>query len=95
MMRTRSLVCRHAMGLLGLRPAPIQVSWKNFVGSLGADGYVGHLVGDAIVTPPELQGYYSERLFLLPVIHRFCPPFFFSLAEPEISEVLATIGMGH
>jgi predicted O-linked N-acetylglucosamine transferase (SPINDLY family) len=65
------------MGLLGLRPAPIQVSWKNFVGSLGADGYVGHLVGDAIVTPPELQGHYSERLFLLPVIHRFSALFLF------------------
>lgn len=63
------------MGLVGLRPAPIQVSWKNFVASLGADGYVGHLVGDAIVTPPELQGFYSERLLLLPVIRRTLAPF--------------------
>jgi hypothetical protein len=49
-----------------------QVSFKNFVGSLGAaggpnrDGPVAWTVSDRVATPPDLAGLYAEALLLLP-----------------------------
>jgi predicted O-linked N-acetylglucosamine transferase (SPINDLY family) len=57
----------HALALLRLRPAPIQVSYKNFVGSLGATrDVVPWLIADRIVAPVEYSAFYSESLVYLP-----------------------------
>jgi predicted O-linked N-acetylglucosamine transferase (SPINDLY family) len=53
------------MSLLALRPAPVQAHYLGYPGSCGAD-FIDYLIGDPIVTPPQRQGDYRERLVLLP-----------------------------
>jgi predicted O-linked N-acetylglucosamine transferase (SPINDLY family) len=52
-------------GVLALRPAPIQVHYLGYPGTLGGN-LVDYLVGDEIVTPATDAGDYSETLALLP-----------------------------
>jgi len=47
------------------RPAPIQINWLGFPGSMGAD-WIDYLVADPCVVPPEHDGEYSERVVRLP-----------------------------
>ncbi len=51
--------------ILAFRPAPVQVSYLNFAGTLSARLY-DYLIGDPIVTPPEHAGDYLETLARLP-----------------------------
>ncbi|MBI2380181.1 MAG: tetratricopeptide repeat protein [Gammaproteobacteria bacterium] len=51
--------------VLAYRPAPIQVNYLGYPGSMG-EGLVDYLLGDAIVTPAEHAADYSETLVLLP-----------------------------
>ena len=51
--------------ILALRPAPIQVHYLGFPGTLGG-GLVDYLVGDATVTPDEHAADYAETLVRLP-----------------------------
>lgn len=55
---------------LALRPCPLQVSFKNFVGTSGAP-WMTHIVTDRVASPPEYSDFYSERLL-------FVPPSFYS-----------------
>src|SRR5258708_5058809 len=52
-------------GILALRPAPVQVNYLGFAGSLGAD-YMDYILADRIVIPEEQQRYYSENIAYLP-----------------------------
>ena len=52
-------------GVLALRPAPIQVHYLGYPGTIGG-GLCDYLVGDAIVTPPSHAEDYAETLALLP-----------------------------
>ena len=54
-----------APAVLALRPAPIQVHYLGYPGTLGGN-IVDYLIGDAIVTPPEHAADYVETLALLP-----------------------------
>jgi predicted O-linked N-acetylglucosamine transferase (SPINDLY family) len=55
--------------VLALRPAPIQVHYLGYPGTLG--GHVAdYLIGDAVVTPPEHAGDYAETLALLPLSYQ-------------------------
>jgi predicted O-linked N-acetylglucosamine transferase (SPINDLY family) len=47
------------------RFAPVQVSWLGYPGTTGAS-YIDYLIGDAIVTPPEHQPFFTEKLVQLP-----------------------------
>jgi len=51
-------------GILALRPAPTQVNWLGFPGTMGA--LADYLIGDAYITPPEHAACYAEKLALLP-----------------------------
>ena len=51
--------------IMALRPAPIQVSYLGYPGTMGAD-FIDYLVGDRFVTPPEQADGYSEKLVLMP-----------------------------
>lgn len=51
----------HRLRILALRPAPVQVSWLGFPGSMGAD-FIDHVLVDPILAPPGHQPFYSERL---------------------------------
>ncbi|HMA31968.1 MAG TPA: tetratricopeptide repeat protein, partial [Casimicrobiaceae bacterium] len=54
-----------APAVLALRPAPVQVHYLGYPGTLGG-GLVDYLIGDAIVTPPQHAADYRETLALLP-----------------------------
>ncbi|MGT2441188.1 tetratricopeptide repeat protein [Bradyrhizobium betae] len=51
--------------IFAARPAPIQVNYVGFPGSLGADFY-DYVIGDATVLPIEQQPFYSENIVHLP-----------------------------
>jgi protein O-GlcNAc transferase len=51
--------------IVALRPAPIQINYIGFAGSMGAP-FLDYLIGDRIVTPPERAEDFSERLILMP-----------------------------
>jgi protein O-GlcNAc transferase len=51
--------------ILARRPAPIQVSYLGFPGTLGLD-QIDYILADPIVVPPEHYAHYSEAVVSLP-----------------------------
>lgn len=51
--------------IFAARPAPIQVNYIGFPGSLGADFY-DYIFGDTTVLPPDRKPFYSENIVHLP-----------------------------
>jgi predicted O-linked N-acetylglucosamine transferase (SPINDLY family) len=51
--------------ILVLRPAPVIATWLGTAGTTGAD-FIDYALTDRIVTPPDMQEFYAERLCLLP-----------------------------
>ncbi|MGE0083705.1 MAG: tetratricopeptide repeat protein [Desulfococcaceae bacterium] len=51
--------------ICALRPAPVQVTWLGFPGSIGAD-FLDYMITDSIVTPEEHRQFYAEKCILLP-----------------------------
>jgi predicted O-linked N-acetylglucosamine transferase (SPINDLY family) len=51
--------------VLAQRPAPIQVSYLGFAGTMGA-AYFDYIVADQTVLPPEHAQFYSEKIAWLP-----------------------------
>src|SRR5262249_26176705 len=47
--------------ILALRPAPVQVSYLNFAGTLSGRLY-DYIIGDPVVTPPEHAADYLETI---------------------------------
>jgi protein O-GlcNAc transferase len=47
------------------RPAPIQVNYLGYPGTMGAD-WIDYLIADHFVIPPEAARFYSEKLVYLP-----------------------------
>ena len=52
-------------GIFALRPAPVQVNYLAYPGTMGAD-YIDYIVADRVVIPPEHQAWYSEKVVYLP-----------------------------
>lgn len=52
-------------GILAYRPAPIQVSYLGYPGTLGTD-FIDYIVADRHVIPPDQQRHYTERVVTLP-----------------------------
>ncbi len=53
------------LDLLTQRLAPIQVAYLGYPGTVGCP-LMDYVIGDRVVTPPEHQPFYSERLVALP-----------------------------
>jgi len=51
--------------ILAYRPAPIQINWLGYPGSMGAD-FIDAILVDSVVAPAEDQQFYDERLIALP-----------------------------
>src|SRR5439155_17186766 len=51
-------------------PAPVQLSWLGYLGTLGAPWY-DYVLTDRIAAPPELQPFFTERFLYLPDC--YCP----------------------
>ena len=56
---------RESMGCLSLRPAAVQIHYLGFPASTGAQ-YIDFIIGDAVVSPPEMQHGYAEKLLVMP-----------------------------
>jgi protein O-GlcNAc transferase len=56
---------RMRMGVFALSPAPIQVNYLGFPGSLGA-AYMDYILADAVVIPPGEDRFYDEKVVRLP-----------------------------
>jgi predicted O-linked N-acetylglucosamine transferase (SPINDLY family) len=56
--------------IFALRPAPVQVSWLGYVGTLGAE-WIDFVVTDRFLAPDELQASFTERFLHLPDC--YCP----------------------
>jgi len=52
-------------GIVALRPAPVQLNYLGFPGTLGAD-FVDYIVSDSIVSPSQYADGYSEKILRLP-----------------------------
>ena len=51
--------------ILALRPAPVQVSFLGYPGTMGAD-FMDYIIGDRVVTPLAQAGHYDEKIVQLP-----------------------------
>jgi protein O-GlcNAc transferase len=52
-------------GVFARRPAPIQVNYLGYPGTMGAD-YIDYLFADQTVAPKSSQAYYTEKIVYLP-----------------------------
>jgi predicted O-linked N-acetylglucosamine transferase (SPINDLY family) len=57
---------KNRMSIVALRPAPLQVTWLGYPGTLGHPRLADYLIGDPVVTPIEHATHYSETLALMP-----------------------------
>jgi predicted O-linked N-acetylglucosamine transferase (SPINDLY family) len=51
--------------IVALRPAPIQVNWLGYPGTMGAE-FVDYIITDRFITPPGHASYFSEQIVYLP-----------------------------
>src|SRR5271166_1972739 len=63
----------HRLGAVAMRPAPIQVSFLDMLGTTGAD-FIDYLIADPIVTPPEFAPAFTEQLVMLPSSYLIAEP---------------------
>ncbi|HEX9374000.1 MAG TPA: hypothetical protein VF897_23510, partial [Roseiflexaceae bacterium] len=56
--------------ILALKPAPVQISWLGYLGTLGAEWY-DYVLTDRFAGPPVLQAFFTERFLYLPDC--YCP----------------------
>lgn len=56
------------IGLMALRPAPVQVLWLAYPSTTGAD-FVDYIVGDPVLTPMEHAEDFSEHIAQLPLCY--------------------------
>jgi protein O-GlcNAc transferase len=56
--------------LFARKPAPVQMSWLGYLGTLGAAWY-DYVLTDRFAAPPELQRFFTERFLYLPDC--YCP----------------------
>jgi protein O-GlcNAc transferase len=55
--------CRPA--ILAHRPAPVQVNYLGYVGTMGAD-FIDYIIVDPILVPADQQAFFAEKLVHLP-----------------------------
>ena len=53
------------VGILGWRPAPVQVNYLGYAGTMGAD-YYDYIIADRTIIPAEHFDFYSEKVGWLP-----------------------------
>jgi protein O-GlcNAc transferase len=52
-------------GILASRPAPIQVNYLGYPGTMGA-AFIDYVIADSIVVPPGEEDFYTEKVVRLP-----------------------------
>ena len=56
---------KHRMGVFAHRPAPLQVNYLGFPGTLGAP-YIDYIIADRVVIPKDEERFYDEAVVALP-----------------------------
>ena len=56
---------RHRQGVFSYKPAPIQVNYLGFPGTIGVE-YIDYIIADPVVIPEGSQKYYVEKVVYLP-----------------------------
>ncbi|MBF0131459.1 MAG: tetratricopeptide repeat protein [Magnetococcales bacterium] len=51
--------------VLAMRPAPLQINYLGFPGTMGAS-FMDYIIADAIVLPPEQEPFFDEHSILMP-----------------------------
>lgn len=52
-------------GIPAHRPAPIQVNWLGYPGTMGTE-FIDYIIADHYITPPGCESYYTEKIVRLP-----------------------------
>jgi predicted O-linked N-acetylglucosamine transferase (SPINDLY family) len=52
-------------GIFARRPAPVQINFLGYPGTMGAE-YIDYIIADRYVIPPQDQGCYAEKVVYLP-----------------------------
>ncbi len=52
-------------GIFAFRPAPVQINFLGFPGTMGAD-FIDYVVADRVIVPEAEQRFYSEKLLYMP-----------------------------
>ncbi len=52
-------------GILAFRPAPVQVNYLGYPGTMGAD-FIDYILADPVIIPEDQQRFYSEKIAYLP-----------------------------
>ncbi|HWU54988.1 MAG TPA: tetratricopeptide repeat protein, partial [Rhizomicrobium sp.] len=55
--------------ILAQRPAPIQVNWLGYPGTMGMS-HIDFIIADRHVLPPGEEGFFSERVLRMPVTYQ-------------------------
>ena len=55
----------HRNGVFALKPAPLQVNYLGFPGTMGAD-YMDYIIADRVVIPPDSRRFFDEQVVYLP-----------------------------
>jgi len=58
-------IASNRAGILAQRPAPVQVAWLGYPGTMGAR-FIDYVLGDRFVTPFDEQASFAERIVQLP-----------------------------
>jgi predicted O-linked N-acetylglucosamine transferase (SPINDLY family) len=56
---------RSRTAIVAMRPAPVQVSYLGYPGTMGAP-FIDYIIADEIVIPKEHRAFYSEKIAYLP-----------------------------
>jgi predicted O-linked N-acetylglucosamine transferase (SPINDLY family) len=51
--------------IVALRPAPIQVNYLGYPGTMGAD-FIDYIITDRFITPPDQEPFFSEKFVYMP-----------------------------
>ena len=51
--------------IMALRPAPIQVNYLGYPGTMGAS-FIDYIIADSYILPPDMETYYDEKVARLP-----------------------------
>lgn len=73
------------LGVFALRPAPIQVSWAGYVGTVGVPA-IDFVLADAIQAPPSEDCFYHEHVLRMP---RCYVPYYASDEAPTVGPLPA------
>jgi uncharacterized protein (TIGR03032 family) len=74
--------------LFALRPAPVQINYLGYPGTLGAD-YIDYIITDRVIAPPELAVHFTEQCLYLPDSYQLNAYAAIDL-EQTVNEPLAT-----